>query len=160
MTRVLRIVGLAALFFAANGLGVARADDLVVEKPAVVNDTPNAWADLKAVVDVLEPTPEVIYDFESEDWVAGLAGSLYDFTSSSIYLGRIKGGYASSNVAYTGLDLDLAGLSTRYLQGRWTQLDRALEVVGKHSSVGYVLGYNTELDQAFHGPSFGVKVVF
>ena len=156
-----RILGWAAAFFLVMCSVPAWADEpSIVEEPAVVNDAPNAWADLKAVVDVLEPTPEVIYDFESEDWVAGLAGSLYDFTSSSIYLGRIKGGYASSNVAYTGLDLDLAGLSTRYLQGRWTQLDRALEVVGKHSSVGYVLGYNTELDQAFHGPSFGVKVVF
>ena len=140
----------------------AFADDVVehVDEPAVVNSLPNAWGVFKAVVVVLAPTAEMIYDFEADALGFGTSGSVYEFTSNNVHLGRIKAGYLSTNTAYAGVDVDFPGVVSRYLQGRWAQLDTILGVVGKYASTGYVLGYDTNEDRLVHGISLGATLRF
>ena len=141
---------------------VAFADDVIdhVDEPAIVNSIPNAWDEFKAVVDVLAPTAEAIYDFRSETWGFGTSGSLYEFTSNNIHLGRIKAGYLSTNAPYAGVDVDAPGLVARYLSGKWSQLDTVLTVLSKYGSTGYVLGYDLNADEIVHGFSFGATLRF
>ena len=152
--RLMVVVGLVS----CGGM-VVRADDTIehTEEAAIVNDVPNAWAEFKAVVDVLQPTAEAIYLVDEAGWTSGLSGSLYDFVSSDIHLGRIKIGYGSSNLAYAGLDVDLPGLAIRYLGGKWSQLDSALAVLSKYGSTGVIGGRNFASDQWDFGPTFGLS---
>lgn len=154
-------VFLAGWFLLVPGYWIPAAwADEHIEEPAIVNDVPNAWDEFKAVVDVLAPTAEMIYDFKAESWGFGTSGSVYEFTSNNIHLGRLKAGYLSTNSAYAGADVDLPGLVARYLGGRWAQLDTILGVVSRYASTGYVIGYDVNEGEILHGFSLGATLRF
>lgn len=131
---------------------VARAEDAVLNPPVIDK--------LKATIDTLRPTAELVYEIESGEWTSGLSASLYSFTSNQVHLGRIKGGYLSSNALYTGVDVDLPGIALRYLGDKWPQANTVLESLAKYSSVGYIAGYEFEGDDLVHGPTFGATLRF
>lgn len=138
------------------------AEDAVVmdTEPAVVNDAPNAQQEAVDLIDVLNPTIEAIYDFEGGEWHVGTSASVYDFTSHAIHLGRLKAGYMSANAFYGGVDVDVPGLVSRYLGGRWGQLDTVLETTSKYGSFGYIVGYDPDASRIRHGISLGATVRF
>ena len=154
------LVVLGFLWWWVTPMSTAWADDLVVDEPSLMNDAPNAWEEFKKSVDILEPTVEMVYDFHQQEWEVGTSASLYSFTSNAVHLGRIKAGYLASNAPYAGVDVDLPGFVTRFLGGKWTQVDKVLGVVGKYASTGFVAGYDVEAAEVIYGPTFGATLRF
>lgn len=147
------LLGILVLMIAA---GPVWADD----EPAVINDAPNAASEATDIIDLLSPTVEAVYDVDSGEWGVGTSASLYEFTSNDIHLGRIKGGYLSTNAFYAGVDVDIPGLVARTLDGKWVQLDTILRALAEYGSTGYVIGRDVDANKTFHGPTFGATLRF
>lgn len=168
--RVLIVCGLlnfgAHVAFADNEVGLSDAPESMGEsveveaEPAIVNDVPNAQQEAKDIIDVLNPTIEAVYNVEAGAWQVGTSASLYDFKSNNIHLGRIKAGYLSANAFYGGVDVDVPGLVSRYVGGRWSQLDAILDQLSKYGSTGYIVGYDVDAEDVVHGPTFGATLRF
>ena len=157
----LRMGLLGAVIGVALGFSsVVKADDHVGDEPAVLNAPVNALQEAKAIVDVLAPTAEAIYNFQDETWMYGTSGSLVEFKSNGLHLGRIKIGYGSTNLYYTGFDIDIPGLVSRFASGRIAALDSVMGVISKYGSTGYIVGYDTNDDEIAHGFSLGATLRF
>ena len=111
-----RLVIYSALFYASLAVGTGHAQ----AQPSPVEA-------VKAVIDYLEPTPEVGYFVRFKDLgdgnlsqaesFAGLSGSLWKITSNEIELGslRLGGVFEGDRKLYTALGVNGIGLATRYL---------------------------------------------
>jgi len=109
--RVLVLVGLVL-----GGSGVVQAQATPLEA-------------IKAVIDYLEPTPEVGYfvrlkdlgdgNLSQAEGFAGISGSLWKITSDDIELGslRLGGVFEGDRKLWNAIGLNGVGIATRYLPG-------------------------------------------
>jgi len=100
---------------------------LVLGLSGVVHAQATPVEAIKAVIDYLEPTPEVGYfvrfkdigdgNLSQAEAFAGISGSLWTFTSQDIELGsvRLGGVFEGDRKVYSALGINGIGLATRYL---------------------------------------------
>ena len=128
------------------------------DAPAVLNEPSEAVELTKAVINKLQPSYETVIDVLNGDVYQGLSGALYTFESREIPLASVRLGASTGMAMYSGVSLDLPGITQRFLPdavkdpATTTPLDSAWSVVGKYARVGLVGGYSWD----HHDPVFGM----
>jgi len=154
---------LAALFmaFSIGHVGVA------------ANEQPNKLvAGTKAVVDYLEPTPElgVFVSFKNIgaknlsqfEGFSGISGSLYKFTSQDIELGSIRlgGVFEGERKLYSTIGIEAVGIAKRYFSDSLKEtlspgvMGNVWDVMDKYGSVAVGVGLD-DVEQLAGGFDIG-----
>ena len=130
---------------------------------------------VKAVVDVLSPQGDTLYNWwdvndDGGEWLRGVSVGVYTLKSEDIPLASLRLGYIGEDGNftdargwYTGANLDLPGLTKRYvpttIKGIATKgyLDTLWRFAGKYGRVGAVGGYDADRETPIAGVTFGLS---
>ena len=152
--------------------GIAFAEEAVVNNPSAAAQT------LKKVVDTLSPQADTLYNFwdandDGGEWLRGLSVGIYQPKSNGITLGSLRLGYVGEDGNftdargwYTGANLDLPGLTKRFVpetvKGVATAgyLGTLWAVAGKYGRVGVNGGYDADRSTPILATSFGVSATW
>ena len=147
----------------------------VVSADPIANDPSGAATVFKSVVDTLSPQGDTLYNFWDEnddggEWLRGLSIGIYKPTSNDITLGSIRLGYVGEDGDfsdargwYTGINLDLPGLTKRYVPetvkgiGTTGYLGALWSIAGKYGRVGVNGGYDADRETPIAALSFGLS---
>lgn len=162
----MRAISLVVMLFVALVLGVsgpAFCDDPV---PTVLEDPAGSFDGFHSIINAIDPQAEGIWNLESNEWLTGFSGSLFNVKSNAIHLAALRAGYAMDKVPYGEFKVDLAGLGERFLPDKVKGfLVGAVPVpirgvVRKYLSFGVMGGYDFETNTPVYGPTFGGRVKF
>lgn len=109
----------------------------------------------KEATNVIQPGVETLYDFKHSDWRVGTSAALYTFSSKSFPIASLRAGYAPSEEVYGEIQLDLQGITQRYISPHVPSLatagplDGIWSILGKYGQVGAFAGY--DFDQSSDG---------
>lgn len=113
----------------------------------VVNDPQGAGEKAVAVVNVLTPSADVIYNKDG-DWYPGTSVNIVDLGKfhKALNLLQARAGWAETQVMYSALSLDLTKLTSfKY---------------AKYVHAGLAVGYSWQDEDLVFGPVIGIKVEF
>ena len=138
--------------------GSAFADDL----PTVVADPSGTYADLKKIVDRLDPQFEELLSFRDWSFFEGFSGSLYKLEKDGKELADLRVGYALDQIGYASVPVSLANLGQRYLPEKVNAFFESVPAPfkGKIAKYGYFggwVGYNFDESEVDGGATFGLK---
>lgn len=147
-------------------------------EPAVLNQPTQTVSVVKQVVDVLSPQIDHLYNLwdandDGGEWTRGLSIGLYAIKSQTIPLGTIRLGYLGEDGNftdargwYTGANLDLPGLTKRFVpetvKGVATAgyLGTLWSVASRYGRVGLNAGFDADRDTPILAASFGFSATW
>lgn len=133
---------------------------------AVLNDPPGVVSVLKDAITRLNPSYETVWDLYNGEFAQGMSANLYTVTSREIPIISVRAGASTGMALYSGVSLDLPGLSQRFIpasvKGMATTgpLDTLWGFVGKYARVGVIGGYSWDHHDPVIGFTAGAALTF
>lgn len=140
-------------------------DDGVVEN-APLNDPAGTVGLARSIIDRLDPSYETIWDIYNGGFSQGVSASLYGFTSNDIHLASLRLGVGTGLSVYSGVGLDLPGLTKRFIPSvlatpaSISPLNTLWSIIGKYGRVGVVGGWSWDHDDPVVGVTIGAAYRF
>lgn len=150
---------LVVLACLANSAKVG-AEDAVLNNPSATVET------VKRVVNILNPSYETLWLWSGGTFSQGVSASLWNIESKQIPIASLRLGFGTNDNLYTGLGLDLPGITKRFVpeivKGVATTkpLDVLWAVAGKYARVTPIAGYSWGENKPIFGVAIGAALSF
>ena len=141
-------------------------DSVLAPDPAVLNEPVESVNLVKEIINRINPSYETVWDVYNGEFSQGISGSLYNFTSRTIPIASVRLGASTGMAIYSGVSLDLPGLSRRFIPqtvqtaAETSPLDTIWGFVGKYARVGLVAGYSWDQHDPVIGITAGAALSF